>query len=79
MQLLSVKSMIRYGPPKYTAGFARSFVRGYRRSPTPPASRMTRISSSSMGIGKCLGARWSPCGGSDDSTLLFDLFAIGSL
>jgi hypothetical protein len=28
MQLLSVKSMMRYGPPKYTAGFARSLVRG---------------------------------------------------
>ena len=28
MQLLSVKSMMRYGPPKYTAGFARSFVSG---------------------------------------------------
>ena len=28
MQLLSAKSMIRYGPPKYTAGLARSFVSG---------------------------------------------------
>ncbi len=45
MQLLSVKSMIRYGPPKYTAGFARSLVNGYRRSPAPPASTMTRTSS----------------------------------
>ncbi len=33
MQLLSVKSMMRYGPPKYTAGFARSRVSGYSRSP----------------------------------------------
>src|SRR6185295_1105479 len=46
MQLLSVKSMIRYGPPKYTAGFARSLVSGESRSPAPPASTMTRASSS---------------------------------
>src|SRR5688572_31966252 len=44
-QLLSVKSMMRYGPPKYTAGFARSFVSGDSRSPTPPASTMTTTSS----------------------------------
>src|SRR5205085_5722328 len=50
MQLLSVKSMMRYGPPKYTAGLARSFVSGYRRSPTPPASTITRISSSTSGL-----------------------------
>ena len=28
MQLLRTKSMMRYGPPKYTAGLARSFVSG---------------------------------------------------
>ena len=28
MQLLSEKSMMRYGPPKYTAGLARSLVKG---------------------------------------------------
>ena len=28
MQLLSAKSMMRYGPPKYTAGLARSLVSG---------------------------------------------------
>src|SRR4051794_23596642 len=46
MQLLSVKSMMRYGPPKYTAGFARSLVSGKSRSPAPPANTMTRTSSS---------------------------------
>ena len=45
MQLLSVKSMMRYGPPKNTAGLARSLVKGYKRSPAPPASRMTSASS----------------------------------
>src|SRR5688572_9423734 len=49
MQLLSVKSMIRYGPPKYTAGLARSLVSGNSRSPAPPARRMTRMSSRLMG------------------------------
>src|SRR4029450_5833727 len=43
MQLLSEKSMMRYGPPKYTAGFARSFVKGYSRSPTPPARTITSV------------------------------------
>src|SRR5439155_12855498 len=45
MQLLSAKSMMRYGPPKCTAGFARSLVSGKRRSPAPPARTMTRLSS----------------------------------
>ena len=45
MQLLSVKSMMRYGPPKYTAGLARSLVSGYKRSPAPPARTMTTTSS----------------------------------
>src|SRR5260221_2595462 len=48
MELLSAKSMMRYGPPKYTAGFARSFVSGKSRSPAPPASTMTMLSSSSV-------------------------------
>src|SRR5579884_4200570 len=30
-------------PPKVTAGLARSRVRGYSRSPAPPASRQTRV------------------------------------
>src|SRR5437762_12347539 len=38
MKLLRTKSMIRYFPPNGTAGFARSFVRGYSRVPLPPAS-----------------------------------------
>src|SRR5258708_690745 len=38
MKLLSTKSMIRYLPPKGTAGFARSRVSGKRRVPLPPAS-----------------------------------------
>src|SRR6478672_10721529 len=50
MQLLNAKSMIRYGPPKNTAGLARSFVSGYRRSPAPPARTMTMVSSTSAGI-----------------------------
>src|SRR3954452_24583527 len=41
-QLDSVKSMIRYLPPKGTAGFARSWERIERRSPSPPA-RITAI------------------------------------
>ena len=34
-------SMMRYRPPKGTAGFARSSVSGKRRRPSPPASTMT--------------------------------------
>ncbi len=49
MQLLRTKSMMRYGPPKYTAGLARSLVSGASRSPAPPASTITRTSSPSMG------------------------------
>src|SRR6478752_9855631 len=41
-QLDRVKSMIRYLPPNGTAGFARSWDRIERRSPSPPA-RMTAI------------------------------------
>src|SRR5579885_767759 len=37
MQLLSVKSMIRYFPPNGTAGLARYWVKGNIRSPLPPA------------------------------------------
>src|SRR5581483_7056407 len=50
-QLLRAKSMIRYGPPKYTAGLARSFVSGYRRSPAPPASTIASVSSTCAGMG----------------------------
>ncbi len=42
MQLLRVKSMIRYLPPKGTAGLARSAVSGWRRSPRPPDRIMVR-------------------------------------
>src|ERR1700683_379490 len=38
MKLLRTKSMMRYLPPKGTAGFARSLVSGYNRVPFPPAS-----------------------------------------
>src|SRR3954451_22274511 len=41
-QFDSVKSMIRYLPPNGTAGFARSWERIERRSPSPPA-RITAI------------------------------------
>src|SRR5438128_12598342 len=50
MQLLNEKSMMRYGPPKNTAGLARSFVSGNRRSPAPPARTMTMTSSRSAGM-----------------------------
>jgi len=36
-QLLRGKSMMRYFPPKYTAGLAIFFVSSYRRVPRPPA------------------------------------------
>src|SRR3954466_8878618 len=49
-QLLSVKSMMRYGPPTETAGLARSLVSGDRRSPTPPANTMTTTSSSMLAL-----------------------------
>src|ERR1700722_8611574 len=42
-QLESVKSMMRYLPPKQTAGLARSAVRGCKRAPTPPARRTERV------------------------------------
>ena len=41
-QLLRTKSMMRYLPPKGTAGFARMLERMESRSPSPPA-RMTAI------------------------------------
>src|ERR1035437_5151964 len=40
MKLLRTKSMIRYLPPKGTAGLARSRVRGKSRVPLPPARTM---------------------------------------
>jgi hypothetical protein len=42
-QLLSVKSMIRYSPPKGTAGLARSRVSGSRRVPLPPARITAKV------------------------------------
>src|SRR2546426_4468924 len=39
-QLLRVKSMMRYRPPKGTAGLALSAVNGCRREPIPPARMM---------------------------------------
>src|SRR5947209_17543967 len=44
MQLESVTSMMRYTPPKVTAGLARSRVSGYRRSPAPPANSTPSVS-----------------------------------
>ena len=44
MQLLSGKSMIRYFPPKDTAGFATSEVSTPSLLPCPPASSMAIIS-----------------------------------
>src|SRR6478609_3214454 len=48
-QLVSVKSMIRYLPPKGTPGLARSAVSGWSREPTPPASKNVRVFSSMIG------------------------------
>src|SRR5688572_21018138 len=45
--LLRAKSIIRYWPPKITAGFARCSERTDRRSPWPPA----RIMASTLFIG----------------------------
>ena len=42
-QLLSGKSMIRYLPPKETAGFATFFVRSLNRLPRQPAFIMASI------------------------------------
>ncbi len=39
-RLERTKSMIRYRPPKGTAGLARSRVRGSSRRPSPPARIM---------------------------------------
>ena len=58
MKLLRTKSMIRYLPPKGTAGLARSRVRGNSRVPLPPASttpntRMYKVLST-VKTGSCL-------------------------
>src|SRR5215831_13875002 len=45
-QLLRVKSMMRYRPPKGTAGLALSAVNGCRREPAPPAKMMLIVLSS---------------------------------
>ena len=44
-QFERVKSMILKIPPKGTAGFARTSVRGRSRSPCPPAITKVRVSS----------------------------------
>ncbi len=49
-------STMRYFPPKGTAGFERSFVKGNSREPLPPPSTMDRtlaISSSSQVSKSC--------------------------
>ena len=45
------------GPPKYTAGLARSLVSGDSRSPAPPASTMT---SASLSMGHPVQCAWRP-------------------
>src|SRR5882724_9478490 len=55
MQLESVMSMMRYSPPKGTAGLARSRVSGHRRSPWPPA-RSTPMASRMSDMGR---ASWA--------------------
>src|SRR3972149_12071243 len=44
MRFDRTKSMMRYLPPKWTAGFARSLVKGCSRSPRPPARIIARTS-----------------------------------
>ena len=43
-QFESEKSIMRYAPPKGTAGFARSRVSGSKREPLPPASTTANTS-----------------------------------
>ena len=45
----STMSMMRYRPPKGTAGLARSAVSGPRRRPSPPARIITRTRAVSNG------------------------------
>src|SRR5262252_1809793 len=51
-KLLSTKSMMRYLPPKGTAGLARSRVSGKRRVPLPPARTMPRTRRRAGVVGK---------------------------
>src|SRR5208282_4314866 len=61
-QLLSVKSIIRYLPPKGTAGFARCMVRGCRRSPFPPARIIASTSFISLSfLSHCM-KKYNHCG-----------------
>src|SRR2546427_7845058 len=39
----TTKSMVGYRPPNVTAGLDRSWVRGARRRPSPPATIMARV------------------------------------
>src|SRR5580698_7566861 len=63
MQLERVISMMRYCPPKGTAGFARSRVSGNSRSPAPPARSTPRVSLIGMiaSHGSCLNLLPSRC------------------
>ncbi len=47
-KLLRTKSMMRYRPPKGTAGLALSCVSGASRLPSPPARIMARVFSTGM-------------------------------
>ncbi len=49
-QLLKTMSMMRYGPPKGTAGLARSRVSGYSRSPCPPPKTTARVCRIRFGV-----------------------------
>jgi NAD(P)-dependent dehydrogenase (short-subunit alcohol dehydrogenase family) len=58
MQLLRVKSISRYLPPKGTAAFERCLVRGLSLSPAPPAIIRTIVLSSDITSGRAAdGAR----------------------
>src|SRR4029453_13304539 len=61
MQLLIGMSIKRYFAPRGTAGFARSFVKGYSRVPAPPPKMIAKtrfMRLSSMVRVACVPVRW---------------------
>src|SRR5205823_7876083 len=59
-KLESTKSMIRYRPPKGTAGLARSWVRGASLLPSPPARIIARVL---WAMPRTVDPRTRPCNG----------------
>src|SRR4029450_4609506 len=61
MQLLIGMSIKRYFAPRGTAGFARSFVKGYSGAPAPPPKMITKtrfMRLSSVVRVACVPVRW---------------------